>query len=344
MRWFCAFLLVVACVRSTTIAAEPSRDPFAFFRPSVVISEKDRQRLNTGGTVARVVAGHRRTIAVFAATTLDADGDRLVNWMRHITALKKGAYVQEIGRFSNPPRLEDLSGLTLDAADVEDLQRCRPGQCGLKLSAIEIGQLHRTLQAAGQDRLHAIQDAFRRLVLGRVQAYATSGHRALAKYSDRGTPVSLQASFSGLVEQSLFLRQQLPAFADFLDRWPDAPLPRVESFFYWSKERLGAKAIISVTQVSILRGDGAVIPDAVAVGKQIFATHYMDGSLSVTAIVGDGLSSPRYLAYLNRSDVDVLGGFWGGMVRRILERRLRSEAPGILQTLRKRLESGDPPE
>ncbi|MDO8794269.1 MAG: hypothetical protein Q7J25_06590, partial [Vicinamibacterales bacterium] len=98
------------------------------------------------------------------------------------------------------------------------------------------------------------------------------------------------------------------------------------------------------TQVSILRGDGAVIPDAVAVGKQIFATHYMDGSLSVTAIVGDGLSSPRYLAYLNRSDVDVLGGFWGGMVRRILERRLRSEALGILQTLRKRLESGDPPE
>jgi uncharacterized protein with PIN domain len=76
----------------------------------------------------------------------------------------------------------------------------------------------------------------------------------------------------------------------------------------------------------------------------VFATHYIDASLSVTAIVGDRSTAQRYMAYLNRSDVDVLGGFWGGMVRRVLERRLRSEAPAILQTLRRRLESGDPPQ
>jgi hypothetical protein len=40
----------------------------------------------------------------------------------------------------------------------------------------------------------------------------------------------------------------------------------------------------------------------------------------------------------------VLDGFWGGLVRRILERRLKSEAPTLLETLRHRLESGEPPE
>jgi hypothetical protein len=274
---------------------------------------------------------------------VDADGDRLVSWMRQIAALKKSQYVEAIERFSNPPRIEDVDRLTLDAGDIEDLARCRPRQCGLKLSAAEIADLQSTLRSAGADRQLAIQNAFRRLVLRRVQAYMASGHRALANYEDRDTPVSLQASFSRLVQQSAFLGQ-MPALADFLDRWPDAPMPQVESFFYWSKERLGAKAIISVTQISILRGDGHATPDAVAIGKQIFATHYMDASLSVTAIVGDASSSQRYVAYLNRSDVDVLGGFWGGMVRHVLERRLRSEAPVILQTLRRRLESGDPSE
>lgn len=83
------------------------------------------------------------------------------------------------------------------------------------------------------------------------------------------------------------------------------------------------------------------MPEAVIVGKQVFATHYSDGSLSVTAVVRDG--PRRYFAYINESDLDVLDGFWGGLARRILERRMRSEAPKVLETLRHRLESGEPP-
>jgi hypothetical protein len=339
-------LLLVILVSSVAPAGRDVRaaaDPFAFFSPSVVTSADEQRRLEGGGTLARVVPGQKHAIAVFSATPLDVGGDRLVAWMRHIAALKKSTYVEQIGRFSNPPRLEDLDALTLDPADIADLRQCRLGRCGLKLARPEIEMFQRTLQSAGADVPGALQTAFRQLVLARVQAYAASGHTALGDYSDRGSPVSLQATFSELVQQSVFLRRQLPDFADYLERWPQAPLPRVESFFYWSKERFGAKPVVSVTQVSILRGDGQAAPDAVAVGKQVFATHYMDGSLSVTAIVG-GADSRRYLAYLNRSDVDVIGGFWGGLIRRILERRLKSEAPAILQALRQRLESGDPPE
>jgi hypothetical protein len=343
VRRLCVLLLLVVFAERPSLGTETTRDPFAFFWPSVVTSQSDRKRLAKGETVARVVDAQQNAIALFSATPLDASADRFVSWVQHITALKKGQYVEEIGRFSNPPRLDDLEELTLDPGDIDDLERCRPGQCGLKLSAGEIAELERTLPAAGNDRQGAVQGAFKRLVLARVQIYAASGHRALAPYENRGTPVSLQASFSRLVQQSAFLGKQMPALAAFLDQWPDAPLPRVESFFYWSKERLVAKAIISVTQVSILRGDGLMTPDAIVVGKQIFATHYVDGSLSVAALVSVGPNSRRYLAYLNRSDVDALDGFWGGLVRRILEHRFRSEAPAILQTLRRRLESGDPP-
>jgi hypothetical protein len=342
MRRLLLLIFSVACVNLGQVLAHEGPDPFAFFRPSVIMTDEDRQHLDNGGTVARVVPGGRHAIAVFSATSLDASGDRLIAWTRDIAALKQSAYVQAIGRFSSPPQLADLATLTLDEGDVDDLQRCRPRRCGLKLAASELEELQRVQQAGGTDRARVLQDAFRQLVLRRVQTYETSGLAALPDQDDRRVPVSLRAIFSSLLQQFVFLRQQLPAVADYLDRWPHAAAPHVESFLYWSKETFGAKPVISVTQVSILRGDGRKVPEAVVVGSQVFATHYSDGSLSVTAVVRDE-GSRRYLAYLNESDLDVLEGVRGGLVRRILERRLRSEALTVIKTLRHRLESGEPP-
>jgi hypothetical protein len=342
MRRLLLLIFSVACVNFSEVLAREGSDPFAFFRPSVIVTDEDRQHLDIGGTVARVVPGGRHAIAVFSATSLDAGGDRLIAWTRDMAALKQTEYVQAIGRFSSPPQLADLATLTLDDVDIDDLQRCRPRRCGLKLAASELEELQRVQRAGGTDRARVLQDAFRQLVLRRVQTYETSGQAALPDQDDRRVPVSLRATFSSLLQQFVFLRQQLPAVADYLDRWPHATVPHVESFLYWSKETFGAKSVISVTQVSILRGDGPMVPEAVVVGNQVFATHYSDGSLSVTAVVrGEG--SRRYLAYLNESVLDVLDGFRGGLVRRILERRLRSEATTVIRTLRRRLESGDPP-
>ena len=326
---------------SAEALVQEEEDPFIFFRPFVVATDDDRDRLDSGEAVARVVPGSRNAIVVFSATEIDTTGDRLIAWMRDIPALKKSAYVQEIRRFSSPPRLADLDTLTLDVGDVEDLDRCRPQRCGLKLAASELAELQRVPQVRGQDRTPALQEAFRELVLRRVQTYLAGGHGALPDHDDRRPPVSPQATFLSLLDQFGFLRQQVPDLAEYLSRGPWATVPHVESFLYWSKERFGVKPVISVTQVSILRGSDSEMPEVVVVGKQVFATHYSDASLSVTAVVRDG--TRRYLTYLNASDLDVLDGMWGGLVRRILERRLKSEAPTALKTLRLRLESGEPP-
>jgi hypothetical protein len=52
----------------------------------------------------------------------------------------------------------------------------------------------------------------------------------------------------------------------------------VESFFYWSKERLVRKAVISVTYVVMTRGHKPGEPDAIVASKNIYATHYVEGS------------------------------------------------------------------
>jgi hypothetical protein len=63
----------------------------------------------------------------------------------------------------------------------------------------------------------------------------------------------------------------------------------------------------------------------------------------MTAIVRGEPGGLNYLVYVNRSDLDMPGGPFKGITRWFLQRRLKAEAATVLQALRQRLESGEPP-
>ena len=323
----------LVCLAGLAIAAlsvPASEDPFAFWRSAVVVTSAERQQLDRGEPVARILSAEDQEIAVFAALATTVDGARLVAWVRQIAALKKSAYVQAIAPFSDPPMIEDLAGLTLDDRDLLAIPECEPGNCHLKLAASEMERLRSAADAAGEDWTAAVQQAFRDLVLQRVRAYLSGGHAALPDYENTSTPVSPADRFSMLLRHSAFLTEQ------------QSQLAAVESFLYWSKERFNGKPIVRATHVRIFRGSGPDAPDALVVGEEIFATHYLNASLGVTAIVAGAAGSPNYLVYLNRSDVDLVRGPFGSLVRWIIEGRVKSEAATVLRGLRQRLESGEP--
>jgi hypothetical protein len=120
--------------------------------------------------------------------------------------------------------------------------------------------------------------------------------------------------------------------------------PHIESFFYWSKEHYsGGKPVISITHVGIVRPEPeSRLPAVLVTGKQIFATHYIEGALGLTLVTRSGPNGVRYLAYLNRSQLDLLRGFFGGLARSVVEARLERQSPQIVRGLRLRLESGSP--
>jgi hypothetical protein len=335
--------MFLALLALQVLAAPPNTDPFAFLQPSVTVSVDERRQLDRGEPIARVLPGQDLEVAVFAAVPVNIGGDRLVAWMRRIEELKKSAYVLAIGRFSDPPQIEDLDGLALDDEELSEILVCRPGSCGLKLSAVEMTRLQRTAADAGSGWRPKLQQAFRAVVLERVKAYLADGHAALAPYADAGGPLWPATRFASVLGHSVFLTEHLPQFAQYLSRYPRTRTPAPESFVYWSKERLARKAIISATHVSILRSDEPGLPDALVAGEEIFATHYVNASLGITAIMRGQPGAHNYLAYVNRSEVDVLGGMFGGLVRWFMQRRLKAEAANVLQGLRQRLESGEPP-
>lgn len=312
-------------------------DPLALFHPTVSVSAQERARLTRGETLVKSVSAADGQVAIFSGVRAAVDGDRLVRWVRRVDAMKRGRYAPAVRRFSDPPRVEDLSLLELDADDLDALRDCRPGDCGLKLSEQEITTLAPLARARRGGWQVEVQRAYRDAILTRAKNYLASGLVGAPPYRDRETPVRLEDEFQALAAQSGFLTR-LPALTEFLSRYPDVRTPEIESFLYWSKEILGRKPVVSITHVTITRGGSGA--EAMVVSRQVYASHYMTGSIAVTAIAGE---APRYLLYLNRSHVDVLDGFFGGLARRIVEGRLRDEAGQVVDGLRRRLEAGEPP-
>jgi hypothetical protein len=328
----------LAAAAWTGIAGEAATSPFAFFEPAVPIAPADRARLETGHAVVRVLPGRGRELAIFAAVRVDAGPERLIEWGRRVETMPRGRYVPVLSRFSDPPRLDDVESLTLGEDDLEDIRRCRPGDCGLKLSAPEIRALRQNI-ASSADWRSSAQRGFRQAIVSRALAYRAYGDAGALPYDDSDEPVAPQEEFTVLVQRLGFLQLQLPWFADYLEAYPRLDHPDVvDSSLYWATETLGVKPITSVTHISIVRGTGPHVPGALVVSKQVFATHYKDASLAVTAVIGSA-DSGYFLVYVHRSHVDVLTGALGGLVRRIVERRVRDEAPDVLFALRRRLES-----
>lgn len=333
--------LFVAVIAFGVVTTVSSGDPFSFFQPSATITADDRRQLDRGQAIAHALPGEDLEIAVLAAVPVNVDGDRVVAWMRRIEQLKKSAYVLAIRRFSDPPKIDDVTDLVLDDDDLSEILACRPDRCGLKLSAAEMTALTRAASDAGAGWKMALQQRFRQIVLERVNAYLAAGEAA--PYEDQGRQVWPAEAFARIVDHSVFLKEHAPGFAGYLRRGPTPLFPDVESFVYWSQERLADKPIVRVTNVNILRSHHEGLPEVLVAGKEIFSTHYINASLGLTALIRGEPGGSNYLVYVNRSEVDVLRGIFGGIIRWVMQRRLKAEAANVLQGLKARLESGEPP-
>jgi hypothetical protein len=326
--------LAIHVVAGVLSALSAVGDPFAFLAPQVVLTAADRRHLAEGEIVARMLDAADGQISSFSILRIDVPPGALPAATRNIEDLKRSRFVTAIKRFSNPPVLSDLDELKLGPRDLAAAAACRPGNCSLKLTAGEI----ELLNGAGSepDRDEALQRAFRKGVLSRVNAYLEKGLAGLPPAANRSTATCFDEVFKQLASASPSL-QHAPCASRWLHDFPNNG-DHVESFLYWSQETYGAgKPVVLVTHVGIVSpvtpGDPVIV-----LSKQVMATHYMTGGLSMMAMTTDEVTGTTYLVYLNRIGVDLLGGFFGPVRRAALESRLKRELPEIMQKLRVRLE------
>ena len=338
-------LLSVALAAQTMALSGRSADPFDIFRPAIELRPQERQALDRGTPLLTLPTAEGRQFAVFSAIGIDGDDPgRATAWLRQIEHLRKNRFVVATGRFATPIDVTDLGGISLDARDLSDIRNCRPGRCNVKLSASEILELQALIGASGTEWRAAVQRAFQVLVLRRVATYVNGGHAALEDYADHRVPRSPALAFRATAGHAAVLERVAPGLVAQVARCPAAFLGPGRGFIYWSQERLGDKTVISATHVVLVEPDAGSSVELLAVGIQIFATHYLDAALEITGVVRNADWSRRYLVHIYRCEVDLLDGFWGGLARSAIAARIKKDGPAMLEAARYRLGAVDPPD
>jgi hypothetical protein len=333
-------LLAALSWASTGATSGPAS--FRWFEPETTLSPDDLQRLGRGDVIVRPLPSRSGQLGVFATTQIAAQPDVFVEWVRNIGQLKHSPQVPATGRFSDPPVPGDLDRLFLDQRDLDAIRECRPADCALKVSAPEI-QLLRRAADGGSDA--AIHEAFRRLLFARLLAYRAGGLAAAPAPASRAAAKPTEV-FAALQASSPYIPRSDVRLASWLDTPERSRIAgEVESFYYWSKEYYASgKPVVTLTHVGVTRGPlGSDAPEVAVAGKQFFATRYMNGMLTHLTLVRDPATGTRYMTYTNRAQLDMLRGLLGGMVRAIVNSRLKGDASSVLRTLRVRIESGPPP-
>ena len=81
---------------------------FSFFAHLIALDQSDRERLDRGDVLVRVLPARDGELAVFAASRVNAPPDALISWTRRIEELKESRFAPVVRRFSDPPALHDL--------------------------------------------------------------------------------------------------------------------------------------------------------------------------------------------------------------------------------------------
>ena len=336
-----AGLVMIVTATGAPWAGAAETPAHLFMRNVVHFAEDEIQSVDGGRIVTRQLpAVDKPEIAAFGAVRVKADKALALRRYREAGFLRQGPSVLQSGRFSSPPALSDLDALTLEDADVQAAQKCRPGDCALKLARSAIERVRAEVTGPLVEAKPKATALVRRMIVEYVAAYQAGGIAALATYNDKEKPQEAPAEFRKLLAASPFLVEYVPEFHRYAEEYPRGRLEGAEDFFYWTKDKFGPKPTISVYHVTLWR-DPRNPGRAVVCSKRIYASHYFQSGLDLVALV-DAPSGEKafYLMDLHRVRIDpptgmlsgvLLGKIKGGIEASVSERlgsaRTIAEAP-----------------
>jgi hypothetical protein len=305
-------------------------------------SASEVARFEAGEVIARLTpGGNQQEVAVLAAVRIRSDKESTRSYFNQFISFEDGEVTLQFGRFSQPPVVADVSRLTLDSDDVDSLRTCRPRACDIRIGAAGMAEFQRVVNWTAPDASARVNQLARERITSYVADYLARGNDALITYDDRAQPVSLASQWHGILANTKHFGHYAPALESYLDKFPRVSLPGASDVIYWAKENYGLpKAVVHVTHLVTWRDPSR--PDRLLIAqKQIYASHYYDGSLAVSAILDAPAVNGRPasdLLYFSRGRGDLLKGGFGGLRQRVTRDQAKKAAVQTLTTIRDALE------
>jgi hypothetical protein len=330
----CAAVLIAAPQRG----ADPRAEVHDYLTRSGFTAE-EIARFDAGEAVARSSTTGSAEIAAVAAVMIRAPRERVLDYYGQMISYVDGSVTLAFGRFSTPPAPEDVKDLSLDSGEVADLRSCKPGDCDIRLGGAGIQALQSSVDWSAPDARDRVNSFARKAALDYVAAYQSKGDAALVTYDDRAKPVSLQQQWRGIIGNTARFHQYVPELKAYLEQYPRGSLAGGRDVFYWVKENYGRKPVISIVH-GVIYQPPSRLDRAFVAQKQIYASHYYDGSLAVATLLAgsEGAAPVTYLVYANRSRGDLLRGGFGGLKRNVATSQARKAAEQTLTTIKQQLE------
>jgi hypothetical protein len=337
-------LLLVGIVLSGAIvsAGQTIQEPRTFFKEHIGLSDDQIATIDGGRVVVKTLPSKTPAeVFIFGATHVNAAPEDYLRFAFDMSRL--GSLPSFLGgrRFSNPPMLSDLEGFTLEPDDIKNLRDCRPGKCDMQLSSEAMLRLQKTVNWSAPDVAEQVNERVREMALELLVRYQEGGNSALEIYQDKSPAFNTDAAFQSLLSESEVLPVYLPELKRYLLKYPAPMLPNVESFFYWEKVDFGLKPTLRLNHVIAYRSTGPRGAANVVAVKQLWASHYFELALDLTACIPEsgrtsGVGS--YVISLKGSTQQGLTGFTGLFRRNIVVSKALSAQEKTLINIKRALE------
>ena len=324
---------LLVCFGAGSALAQASMAEFQqALREKAAFGESDLAALQHNQPVVRLVpATDKREVAVTGLVNTNASAEEFLRSYRDSMMRKSNTAILEIGSFGSQPTLGDLDNLTLEPGDIDDLKECVVGDCQIKLSAPMIERFRKEIDWTASDYQLQVTNLFKEMLVSYIRDYRARGEAALIEYNDKPDSINLAAEHQALTSARGYVNSFL---AD-----PKSGLQLIEETLVWSKIKFGLKPVISVNHVSIYKRNSDAGPQVLVASKQIYANHYFNAFLALTAFVNvPGATNGSYLVYENRSRADGLEGPLGKLKRGVVEKKALEGLRGIIAQSKASLE------
>ena len=344
-------LRMMACVTvalplTLTAVGQPAQSQPSSVFTELGLTPQQRGSIDEGRPVAKVLSwGGPSEVYVFGAVYIEGSPATYLRIARNVGKLAGTAGYLAIGELPATVTSADLSGLSLDPDDIKALKSCKEGDCDVQLPSASIQAFRDAVNWGQPDAAGQVNGLARGMILDLVREYRRGGNVALGVYRDKQNPTRVVDQFEKMMGRAEALPAVLPELRRYLLEYPDADLPKADSFFYWEKVDFGLKPTIRVNHAVIYRNDDRSGGISALAIKQLYASHYFHTALDVSVCVADTARPERhgfYLLTIKGSEQDGLTGAKGSMLRKIAVDKTRSSLERALASLKQLVERSAP--
>ena len=260
-------------------------EPARFLSKYIGLSPAEIEQAKKGEVVTKVLnAADRDEVALFGIVAVNMSRDDVVKRVRDLPNFLRSPGRTAFGLFSTPAVATDVSAFTIDGSDFDVIKGCHPGDCDVKMPAKNIEAFGKGIDWSSPSARAQVEAMVRRESAVYVNNYRRGGTAAMVAYGDQKESRSAADIFKGLLGESPYLFEYLPAFQSYLETYPSGSLPGATEAIYWASDKMGSmRPILSINDVTIYSPPTSRL--TLVSTKQLYASHYFLGAFTLTTIL-----------------------------------------------------------